>query len=67
MGFLSIELKYTFLQPTTSLIVDFVNLFFLHQRTPLCLAARKGNFDAVKYLGDQGADVNIKDDDGVGE
>jgi len=31
------------------------------------LAARKGNFDTVRYLGEKGANVNIKDGDGVSE
>ena len=29
------------------------------------MAARQGNLDRVKYLVDQGADINKKDDDGV--
>jgi len=35
--------------------------------TPLHLAAGKGNFDAVRYLVDSGADFNIKQQHGVNE
>ena len=31
------------------------------------VAAESGNFDKVRYLVDKGADVNIKDSDGVSE
>jgi len=40
---------------------------FLHQKTPLHLAARWGRGDLVGYLADKGADVNIKDENGVGK
>ena len=39
----------------------------LHQGTPLLVAAESGNVDTVSYLGDKGADINIKDGDGVSE
>jgi len=39
----------------------------LHQATPLHVAAESGNVDTVSYLGDKGADINIKDGDGVSE
>lgn len=42
-------------------------LLSLHQRTPLCLSARKDNIEILKYLSDKGADVNVKDDGGVSE
>jgi len=42
-------------------------LLSLHQRTPLCLSARKDSIEILKYLSDKGADVNIKDDGGVSE
>ena len=36
--------------------------------TPLHVAAEKGeSLDIVKYLIDKGADINIKDDNGVSE
>ena len=31
------------------------------------MAAKHGSVDAVRYLFDKGADVNIKDNDGVSE
>ena len=31
------------------------------------LAARARNFASVRYLGEKGANVNIKDEDGVSE
>lgn len=37
------------------------------QQTPLHVAARNGKADTVRYLVDKGADINIKDDDGVSE
>ena len=37
------------------------------QRTPLHCAAKWGHVGAVDYLIQAGADVNIKDDDGVSE
>ena len=37
----------------------------LHQSTPLHVAARRGHANIVKCLIDEGADINIKDDDGV--
>ena len=42
-------------------------LFFLiYQKTPMHRAATKGHKDAVQLLIRKGADVNIKDNDGVG-
>ena len=38
-----------------------------HQSTPLHEAARKGHVDIVRYLVEQGADINIKDEDEVSE
>ena len=38
-----------------------------HQKSPLCEAATGGNIDILRYLADKGADVNIKDDNGVSE
>jgi len=34
---------------------------FSHQMTPLYVAAESGNVDVVRYLGDKGADIHIKD------
>ena len=38
---------------------------FLHQMTPLHLAAEGAHIKIVEYLVDQEADVNIEDDNGV--
>ena len=38
----------------------------LCQETPLHFAATEGNMDAAQFLIHNGADVNIKDKDGVG-
>jgi len=40
---------------------------FPHQMTPLHKAAERGHVDAVELLLQAGADVNIKDNDGVSE
>ena len=42
-------------------------LFSLHQWTPLHAASFRGNIETVKYIVEKGADVNIKDDQGVSE
>ena len=39
----------------------------LHQWTPLLVSVERGNTEALRYLVDKGADINIKDDDGVSE
>ena len=39
----------------------------LRQWTPLLVAAERGNTEALRYLVDKGADININDDDGVSE
>jgi len=44
-----------------------VNVISLHQWTPLHVAAYKDKFDAVTFLVDKGADVNIKDEHEVSE
>ena len=36
-----------------------------HQMTPLHLAAESDHIKVVKYLFEQGADINIQDDNGV--
>jgi len=38
---------------------------FSHQWIPLRVAAGSGSIDMVRYLGDKGANFNIKDDHGV--
>ena len=48
-------------------MVDHVQLYSPHQKTPLHLAAGKGHVDIVRYLVDKGADLNIKDTFGVSE
>ena len=53
---------------TWSFMVDYVQLVnSLHQRTPLHRAARRGHVDTVICLVEQGADINIKDENGVCE
>ena len=37
----------------------------LHQMTPLHLAAESGRIKILKYLIDQGIDINLQDDNGV--
>ena len=50
----------------TDLLCKSFNYFVLHQRTPLHLAAEQGRFENILgYLLDKGADINIKDNDGV--
>ena len=42
------------------------NYFVLHQQTPLHMAAKKGRFENILgYLIGKGANINIKDNDGV--
>ena len=46
-------------------MVDHVQPFFVyspHQETPLFMAACHGHVDIVRYLGEQGADINVKND-----
>ena len=38
---------------------------FLHQMTPLHVAAETGHCKILRYLIDKGGDINIKDEDGV--
>ena len=46
--------------------LDCFSIFlFLHQMTPLHLAAESGRIKMVNYLVEQGADVNIQDNNGV--
>ena len=40
-------------------------LFSLYQMTPLHLAAERGSIRIVKYLVEQGAEINIRDNNGV--
>jgi len=40
---------------------------FSHQRTPLHEAAERGKVDVLRYFMGKGADVNVKDKDGVSE
>ena len=44
------------------LLLQFLSL---HQMTPLHLAAESGHIKKVNYLCDEGADINIQDNDGV--
>ena len=39
--------------------------FFLHQRTPLHIAAREGYDKTVEFLIEEGAQIDIKDNEGV--
>ena len=50
---------------TTSIFSVFKFVFYLYQRTPLYVAARKGNYRIVKCLLDKGAGINIKDNAGA--
>ena len=43
------------------------NLVSSHQKTPLYKAAGGGHADTVEYLIQAGADINIKNEDGVSE
>ena len=43
------------------------SLFFSHQYTPLSVAAEKNHVDTVKCLIDNGADVNVCDENRVRE
>ena len=45
----------------------FFFIYSLHQRTPLHWAAHEGHVDVVRYLVEQGADINIKECSGVSE
>ena len=40
-------------------------ILFLHQITALHLAAESGRIKMVNYLVEQGADINIQDENGV--
>ena len=42
-------------------------LVFLHQMTPLYLAAGRGNVDIVEYLVGAGGDIHSRDRGGVSE
>ena len=44
-------------------VLDYV--LFLHQVTPLHLAAESDRIKMVNYLVEQEADINIQDDNGV--
>ena len=44
-----------------------VNVISLHQWTPLHVAAYRDTVDAVAFLVDKGADINIKDKCDVSE
>jgi len=46
-------------------MLNFVSIS--HQRAPLHEAAESGMVDMVRYFVDKGADVNIKDNNGVSE
>ena len=55
---------------TSPFMVDHVQLFLFyspHQSTPLHKAANEGHVHIVRYLVEQGADINIKDVNGVSE
>ena len=45
--------------------LDYFSTFFLHQMTPLHLAAESDRIKMVNYLVEQRADVNIQDHNGV--
>ena len=42
-------------------------IYSLHQRTPLHWAVNEGHVDVVRYLVEQGANINFKDKDEVSE
>ena len=51
-------------------MVDYVQIWFLlpiMQGSPLNCAASGGHVDTVQYLIEAGADLNMKDNDGVSE
>ena len=50
----------------SDIVITSLIYFVFHQQTPSHLAAEKGRFEnTLKYLVDIGADINIKDNDGV--
>ena len=51
---------------TLLFMFDFRQTFFsLYQMTPLHLAAERGSIEIVRYLVEQGASINIQDNNGV--
>ena len=46
-------------------LLPFIVFFPLHQMTCLHVAVEGGHMNTVKYLVDQGVDINTKDDHGV--
>lgn len=50
------------------MLFSFVPLFYYYyQQTPLHIAAKEGHDHTVKYLVDKGADIHIKDINGVND
>ena len=49
----------------TFVVFMFCLSLYFHQMTPLHMAAEKGSTYIVRYLIDQGADINIQDLNGV--
>ena len=41
------------------------SILFFHQRTPLHMAAEGGHEETVKYLFEGGAEIDVKDNEGV--
>ena len=48
-------------------MLEICSLLSPNQDTPLHLAVLNGHTDTVQYLTEKGADINIKDNDGVSE
>ena len=56
-----------YIQSSSHAVLMIAQLISPHQRTPLHLAAELGHTGTAQFLVEKGADINIKDSDGVCE